>query len=168
MDIPKHVLEQKFQRHLNHSRTDIRLDLAERARLDVFNVADRQAEIGMVQQIKQFTAELKLFRFRQPDVLEGGEVPVDISGAQDGVAAFVSEDLESAQRIGLELLKSFYVEPFLRGARTGVWVSNYIGTIGGEAGDLRRLPLQGGIGGVVYREWRAAHRREDPIQLPVT
>jgi hypothetical protein len=48
--------KEKLERHLNYSRAHIRLDLAERRR---FNVADRQAEIGMVQQIEQFAAELK-------------------------------------------------------------------------------------------------------------
>ena len=53
--------EKKFQRHLNHPRAYIRLNFPERRR---FDVTDWQAEIGMVQQIKQLTAELKLFGFR--------------------------------------------------------------------------------------------------------
>jgi hypothetical protein len=63
-----HSLEQELQCHLNYPRAHIRLDLPERRR---FNVADRQAEVGMVQGIKYFSAELKFFRFRQLNVLEG-------------------------------------------------------------------------------------------------
>src|ERR1700685_893207 len=103
-------LKQELQRHLDHPRAYIRLNLAERRR---FDVTDRQAEIGMVQQIKQFAAELKLFRFRQPNVLEGRCVPVHVSRALDHVPAFVPEDFEPDSRIGLELLKSGHVEPFL-------------------------------------------------------
>src|ERR1700733_5957837 len=106
----------------------------------------------MVQQIKQFTAELKFFGFRQPNVLEGRGVPVHVSRALDHVPAFVPEDFEPAEGIGLELLKSAYVEPFLGGARARVWVANQIGAVGGEAGDLRCLPLQRNVVRVEYRE----------------
>src|SRR5580658_7017714 len=50
--------EEELQGHLDYSRAYVGLDLSERWR---FNVADRQPEVGMVQQVEQFTTELKLF-----------------------------------------------------------------------------------------------------------
>src|SRR5580704_18499139 len=154
----------KLQRHLNHPRAYIRLDLPESRR---FDVADRQAEIGMVQHIKQFTAKLKLFRFRQTNVLEGRGVPVHVSRALDYVAAFVPEDLEPPKRVRLELLKGAYVKPFLRRARTGVWVANQIGAVRGKSGDLRCLPLQRNVVRVEYRERTPTHGSQNSVQLPV-
>ena len=121
----------------------------------------------MVKNIEQLTAELKFFGFRQPNVLEGRGIPVHVSRALDHVAAFVPKDLESAEWIRLELLKSAYVEPFLRRARTRVWVANQIGAVRGKAGDFRRLPLQRNIIRVEYRERAAAHSGHDSVQLPV-
>src|ERR1700689_5559601 len=147
-------LKQKLQRHLNHSRAYVRLDLPESRR---FDVADRQAEVGMVQQIEQFTPELKFFRFRQPNVLEDRGVPVHVSRTLDYVPAFVSEYLEPPEGIRLQLLKGANVEPFLRRARTGAWVADQIGAVRGKSGDLRRLPFERNVVRVEYRKRSATH-----------
>src|ERR1700731_4734470 len=124
------ALKQELQRHLNHARAHIRLDLPEGLR---FNVADRQTEIGMVQHIEEFTAELKFFRFRQPNVLERREVPVHISGAFHGIAALVPKLLDWRIRILGNSLKGAYIEPLSRSTRPRIRVAYYVGAITGES-----------------------------------
>src|SRR5208283_3111589 len=64
-------------------------------------------------------------------------------------------------------LKGVYIEPFLRCARTGVWVANQARTVRGKSGDLRRLPLQRNVVRVEYRERPATHDGHNSVQLPI-
>ena len=90
--------EEEFKRHLNHSWTNIRLDLSEGCRL---YVADRQTEVRVIQEVEKFAAKLQLFGFGQADVLDCREVPVDISRAEHSVAPFISEHLKLSLRVRL-------------------------------------------------------------------
>jgi hypothetical protein len=63
---PAMHLEEELQRYLDYARAYILLDLAEGGG---FDVADWEAEIGVVQDIEQFAAELKFFGFREADIL---------------------------------------------------------------------------------------------------
>src|SRR6266404_8563737 len=163
---PPECLKHKLQRHLNHPRAYIRLDVPENASWGA-DVADRQPEIRMVQHIEQLPTELNLFRFRHPNVLERREVPVHISRALDCVTAFVPELLDRRIRVLGNALKSIYVEPLRRGIRPGIWIPNNIGPVAGESGNLRRLPLQRNVVRVEYGERSAAHGGYNSVQLPV-
>ena len=87
---------QKFQFRtristLHYPRAYIRLHLSEGRR---FNVAHRQAEIRIVENIEQFAAELEFFCLRQSNIFQRREVPVHVSWALDYVATFVAKLLD--------------------------------------------------------------------------
>src|SRR5579862_3459030 len=117
-------LKQKLQRDLDHARANVRLNLTEGLR---FNVADWQTEISMIQQIEEFAAELKFFRFRQPNVLQGREVPVHVSRSQDGVAALVPKLFDRRIRVLNDSLKGAHIEPFSRGSWSGIRIAYQVG-----------------------------------------
>ena len=158
------MLEEKLQRDLDLPLTNIRLDLPKGRR---FDVADRQPKIGVVQHIEQLPTELKLFRFRQSNVLESREIPVHVSRTLDCVSAFVPKLLHRRIRVLNDWLKGALVEPLRRGMRPGIGIANNIRPVAGKSGNLRRRPLHRNIVGVEYREGRAAHGSEDSVQLPV-
>src|SRR5450631_2552871 len=156
--------KEKLQSDLDHPRAHIRLDLTEGRRLDV---ADRQPEICVVEDIEQLTAELEFFGLRQSNILQRREVPVRVSRALDYVAAFVAELLHGRERVLDNSLKRIHVEPFRRCTRTGIRIANNVGAVAGKPRNFRSLSLQGNIVGIEYREGRAAHRGKDSIHLPV-
>src|SRR4029077_956744 len=121
----------------------------------------------MVQNIEQLAAALKLFRFRQANVLECREVPVHVSRALDCVAAFVPELLDRRIRVLGDALEGIYVEPLRYCMRSGIRVSNNVGPVAGESGNLRRLPLQRNVVRVEYGKRSATHGGYDSVQLPV-
>src|ERR1700733_2574988 len=122
-------LKQELQRDLDHARAYIRLDLPEGRR---FNVSHRQTEIGMVQHVEEFSAELKFFRFRQPNGLERREVPVYISRPQHGVAALVPKLLDRRIRILRNPLKGAHIKPLGRRTRSRIRVAYQVGAIARE------------------------------------
>src|SRR5436309_1363009 len=90
--------EKEFQSHLNHARAYVRLNLSESCR---FNIADGKTKIGVVEQVEQFTAELKFFGFAEVNVFERREVPVDIARTDHCVAALITEHLNLSLRVRL-------------------------------------------------------------------
>lgn len=77
-------LEQEFQRELNLPCRLRRLDLIESGRTDV---AVGQPEIGVIEDVKEFRAELKFFRFSHANVFDCRKIPVRVTGAFCDVAA---------------------------------------------------------------------------------
>ena len=58
--------EQEFQGQLNDARRQRGLNLVERRRTDV---AVGQAEVGMIENVEEFDAELEVFDFGDPEFL---------------------------------------------------------------------------------------------------
>jgi hypothetical protein len=101
-------------------------------------VAVGKQQVRVIQEIEQLSPELQFLAFRNRDVLERDEIPGGEPGALHHVAAFVAELLNRGVGIGCNPLKCAGVEPLLRGARTGVRISDQIRTVAGEiSGALR-------------------------------
>lgn len=109
-------------------------------------IVDGDAEVGMIEDVEEFGAELEVFVFGEAEILERGEVPLLVAGPLDDVAAGVAElpDLRGQN----ELLKGGRVIPAI--GRAGVravgasalgGIADEIGTIAREAGDFRSAAL---------------------------
>src|ERR1700722_12597801 len=156
------LLEEELQRQLDRS-TRLRLgDLSKRRRADV---VVGQAEVRVIEEVKELRAELEALRFTDRDVLEQREVPFLERRRGHDVAAGVSELPRLRGRV--QLLKRFHVEPLLNRAWSGIWIADQVRPIAGEAGNFRRLSLQADVGGIVNGKRRAAHDRGDAVGLPV-
>src|ERR1700730_17242656 len=80
--------EQKFQGKLDHARRQSSLNLVKCWRADV---AVGQSEVGVVEEVKEFGAELDVFGFRDAEIFEHGEIPVGVAGSDADVAAGIAE-----------------------------------------------------------------------------
>src|SRR5436305_11798168 len=140
-------------------------NMVERWRTDV---AIRQAEVRVVQEIEELRAKLKLLSLRDTDVLEGGEVPIEVSGPLRYVAASRSELLHRRVRVGGDALERVRVEPgigsFWSIVRILSW--NQAWPVCGESADFRCAALLGEIHRIKNREGGTAHHRRDTAQLP--
>ena len=82
------TLKIELQRKLDQPWRLGRQDLVEGWRADV---AIRQTEIGVVEDVEEFRPELKLLGLRHANVLKGGEVPICVPRSLRDVAASGSE-----------------------------------------------------------------------------
>src|SRR5581483_10020791 len=159
-------LEQELQRELRQPCGE---GLGNRAKGSwVANVAVRQTEIWMVQDVEELGAELKLFRFRNLDVLERREVPVRVTRPLNNIPARVAELLHRGVGVEHYLLERAGVKPLLHAVRSGIGIADDVGPIGGESSNLGRAALYRRIGGVENGVRCAAHQRGDSIHLPAS
>src|ERR1700744_3460258 len=103
------------------------------------NIAVRQPEVRAVQDVENLGAELELLRFCHPEILKRSEVPIGVSRTDIHVAAFRAE----LPRVGYRIksLVSTGVEPGAYCTRPVIGIADEIGSLRGEAGDLRRAAL---------------------------
>lgn len=124
----------------------------------------------MVEYVKELGAELDIFGLGGAEILEDGEIPVRKPGTDADVAAGVAELLDRGLRVRDDLREGGAVERRAGGFWSGIWIltGDEVGTIGGEASDLRCATLVGDIGGIENSERCATHRSNDAVELPST
>src|SRR5579883_1335662 len=89
-------LEVELQCQLDLAGRQCLLNLSEGRRTDV---AVRQTEVGMVEQVEELGAELEIFRFEHMDILDRRKIPLRETWPLNHVAAFIAKLTRLCNRI---------------------------------------------------------------------
>src|SRR5579872_4809574 len=132
------------------------------------DVAVGQPEVSVIQEVKELGAELELLSFGHGNVLEGGEIPVGVSGALGDIAACSPELLDGRVRIWRDALKSRRVEPGGRRFRptVGILAGNKVWTVRRKTRDFRSAALLRYVDRIEDRKGSSTHDGNDSVELP--
>src|SRR5262249_43390847 len=152
-----------FQRELHQAPRLRGLNLPD---VRAVHVVHRHTEIGVIEDVEQFRAELQVFAFREAEILERREIPLLDPRPSHDVASSVAKLTNLGIRI--QLLKCPRIEPAIwrsgmRSARARALpgVAYQVGPVAWEARDFRGASAGGNARGIVDGKWRPSLKSGD-------